>query len=153
VLLAILALVVGLAVGGLAGIFGVGPMLAQRLTVERLTPSSDSESPVESSKAWEPGVIYQLENLVVNPASSQGTRFLVVTLAVELDGPVSAAELERREAEARDLVLRVLGGKTVAELADIGARDSLKAELLETLASVVRVGEIRRLYLPQFVIQ
>jgi flagellar FliL protein len=72
---------------------------------------------------------------------------------VELDGPVSAAELERREAEARDLVLRVLGGKTVAELADIGARDSLKAELLETLAGVVRVGEIRRLYLPQFVIQ
>lgn len=154
VLLAILALVLGLAIGGLAGIFGVGPMLAQRLTAEHLGAVSvpEASTPVRAPSE-EPGVIYQLENLVVNPASSQGTRFLVATLAVELDGPVTAAELERREAEARDAVLRVLGSKTVAELSDISTRESLKSELLDTLAGVVRVGEMRRLYLPQFVIQ
>jgi flagellar FliL protein len=144
---------VGLAVGALAGVVGVGPIIAQRITVERLSPVGAAEVRTDPSASWEPGVIYELENLIVNPASSQGTRFLVVTLAVELDGPVTAAELERREAEARDAILRILGAKTVAELSDIGARDTLKAELVDALEGVVRVGEVRRLYLPQFVIQ
>lgn len=152
ILLAILALVVGLAVGGLVGVFGVGPILAKRIAVETLaTPVSRDVGFAGQSK--EPGVIYQLENLIVNPAGSQGTRFLLVTLAVELDDPVTAAELERREAAARDAVLRVLGSKTATELADITAREALKAELLETLTGVVGAGEVRRLYLPQFVIQ
>lgn len=154
ILLAILALIVGLAVGGVVGIFGVGPMLTQRLTSERLAPGFSggdvSSSPAPSK---EPGVIYELENLIVNPAGSQGTRFLLVTLAVELDGETTAAELERREAAARDAVIRVLGAKTVSELTDISARETLKVELLEALAGVVRVGEMRRLYLPQYVIQ
>jgi flagellar FliL protein len=153
ILLAILALVLGLAVGGVAGVFAVGPMLAQRLTAERLEPGARAVVRGDSSAAMPPGVIYELENLVVNPASSQGTRFLVATLAVEVDGVAAAAELERREAQARDAVLRVLGSKTVAQLADVSARDSLKVELLEVLSGVVRVGEMRRLYLPQFVIQ
>jgi flagellar FliL protein len=152
VILSILALVLGLSVGGVAGVFVFGPRLAQRITAERLAPAGRIEAP-EGKASWEPGVVYQLENLIVNPASTQGTRFLVVTLAIELDGAVTAAELERREAEARDTVLRVLGSKTVAQLSDISARDELKVELLDALSGVVRIGEMRRLYLPQFVIQ
>jgi len=160
ILLAILALLVGLAAGGVIGIFGVGPMMAQRMTAARLATVSSGEAggstPVETPAEippTHPGVIYELENLIVNPAGSQGTRFLVTTLAVELDTEEIASALEEREAAARDAVIDLLGSKTVVELSDIGIRDSLRAELAEALRKVIGVGGVRRIYLPQYVIQ
>jgi len=159
ILLAILALLVGLVAGGGVGILGVGPMLAQRMTANQLSALGVDTSTAKGAEPQylplpptAPGEIFELENLIVNPAGSQGTRFLVVSLALEVDSQ-AVTLLEEREAAVRDAILHLLGGKTVTELSDISRRDTLKDEMIELLHGVIRYPGIRYVYLPQFVIQ
>ncbi len=70
-----------------------------------------------------------IDNLVLNPSGSGGTRHLMLSVAVEVKDDADAEQMKARDAEVRDAVLHVLGSKTVDELADIAARDSLKLEL------------------------
>ena len=97
--------------------------------------------------------IHMLENLVLNPAQSNGTRFLMVSIAFELGSASAAEKLTQREAELRDVVLRVLGSKTVDDLARLSARDSLKLELRDSVRTLLPGGTLQRVYLPQYVIQ
>lgn len=136
-------LVAGLVLGGAVGGYALGPLVVKRL----------SEPAGGAVEARERGAIHVMEGLVVNPADSQGLRFLVATVAFEVDSPATAEELAARDAEVRDAVLGVLGSKTVAQLADVGGREALKEELRAVAAGMVEKGEVRRVYLPQFVIQ
>jgi flagellar FliL protein len=154
-LVAVLGLVTGLAVGGLAGAAWVGPKLVERLTaapVEEPVERKAGGRSKEGKGGGEPP-LHMLENLVVNPAESQGLRFLIVTLAIEVDRAETAAELAARDAEVRDALVRVLGSKTVAELADVASRGALKEELATTVSSLLSSGKVLQIYLPQFVIQ
>lgn len=149
---AVAALLIGLSVGAAVGIVAGGTLLAAWRS-GAVGHEPESEGGAGHSAAAAPAVVHTIDALVVNPADSDGLRFLMATMAVEVDGPATAAQLAQRDAEVREAVLRTLGSKTVSELADIGNRDTLKAELRAALLSVVERGDIRRIHLPQFVIQ
>jgi flagellar basal body-associated protein FliL len=58
-----------------------------------------------------------------------------------------------RDAEVRDVVVRLLSTKTVVELADAGRREAVKNELQGALAARFPKAGIRAVLFPQFVIQ
>jgi flagellar FliL protein len=98
--------------------------------------------------------VYTIENLVLNPAQSGGTRFLLLSIAFELKDEGSVEELKARDAELRDLVLATVGKRTVEELTDMTIRDSLKVELQGVAKGLLKKkSRVRRIYFPQFVIQ
>jgi flagellar FliL protein len=70
-----------------------------------------------------------MENLVLNPAESGGSRFLLFSLAFELRDQAAHDAMKARDAEMRDVVLAALGRRTTEQLADMALRDSLKAEV------------------------
>jgi flagellar FliL protein len=96
--------------------------------------------------------VYTLDNLVLNPAESGGTRFLLLTISFELKNAELAETMKARDAELRDAVLVTVGNKTVEQLSDVAARDSLKVELRAAAAKLFKKG-VKRVYFPQFVIQ
>ena len=171
--------IVGAVIGGGMGTFLVGPTLASKPAhAAEQTHGEDDEHGAEGDEAEHgegeeyddadsssshgekgghgeggSGEMYVIDNIVLNPAGSGGTRFLMLSLALELKAADAAAKLQSREPEVRDVVLRVLGSKTVEELADMAARDSLKSELRTEIGSLVGKRSVRRVYLPQFVIQ
>jgi len=153
-LAAVTALLLGLSVGAGVGIVAGGTLLAA-------WRSGELESKAETHGGGEqvvyveatPAVAHTIDALVVNPADSDGLRFLMATMVVEVDAASTAEQLQRRDAEVREAVLRTLGSKTVTELASIENRDALKEELREAMLSVLDRGYIRRIHLPQFVIQ
>jgi flagellar FliL protein len=67
--------------------------------------------------------------------------------------PKSTKSLEDRDAEIRDALIRAVGSKTVRELADVTLREALVADIRLALDGVVGAGVIRRIFIPQFVIQ
>jgi flagellar basal body-associated protein FliL len=143
--LAVLALTGGLAVGSFFGWKAVGPALAR----SRWQPKEEAPVTV-SEKAV---ALHQIENLVVNPAGSQGLRFLVVSIAIEVGDAKASADLVARDAELRDALVSLLGQKTVPELIDVGQREALRDEIRSTVVSILGRPSVLRVYLPLFVVQ
>lgn len=96
---------------------------------------------------------FQFDDLILNPAGTDGTRFLVLSLALEMKEDAGIAALEARDPEVRDVILTLLSAKTVQELADVTQRPALREELRERLNQLLGDDEVVRLYLPRFVIQ
>lgn len=109
-------------------------------------PKQAEDQPIEY------GEFAQLENLVVNPAQSDG-RFLMVSLGLEFSEPKVTEEIGERDVVIRDSILRLLGKRTIPELSDITLRDEIKDDLREALNGILEEGDINRLYFTQYVLQ
>jgi flagellar FliL protein len=175
---AILALVAGLAVGGGAGVFAVGPALASGIAPsgpgarpstaahadgEAGDEHADGDEGEEDKEAKEgehgkegeaSSTVFTIDNLVLNPAESGGTRFLLLTISFDMQNQAALDAIKARDAEMRDVVLATLGRRTVEELSTMSLRDSLKLELKDVARKQLgRKIVVRRVYFPQFVIQ
>lgn len=148
----VLALVAA-GVGGGLGMTLIGPAVAPALAA-RAEEGGKSSGGGHGGGHGEPAAtLHILENLVVNPAGSEGTRYLLVSVAVEPLDPEMVEDLAGMEVAFRHVLLTTLGSKTVPELTDISSRSRLVAELQDSLESVAGPGIINRIYLPQYVIQ
>ena len=139
--------IAGLLAGSAAGLFGIGPVLAKRKAATVATHKT--EGAVEKT----PAVTHSIENLVLNPAGSGGTRFLMVTATFELKDGGIEQQMKDHDAEVRDHILALLGKKTVEELSDITLRDGMKKEVLASVASLFPKDGVRKVFFAQFVIQ
>jgi len=173
---------IGLAVGGGTGAAVIGPMVAKKLgkvvapaathaAVETDTaaaegeashadaePPPESEKPAEGEKGKEgekggAAAMHLLENLVLNPANSGGSRFLLLSVAIETGTAKAAEDFKARDAELRDIILTALGSKTVDELVDMAAREKVKTEVQGAIVARFGKTSVKRLYFPQFVVQ
>ena len=165
---------VGLLVGGATGAIFVGPMVAKKMG--KVTPvvvaaegdsthgEADAEggdhapaegeaAPKEGEAAAEAAAVHLLENLVLNPASSGGSRFLLLTVAIEVGNTKAAEDFKSRDAELRDIILTSLGVKTVEELTEIARREQFKTELKTAINAKFGKKAVKSLYFPQFVVQ
>jgi flagellar protein FliL len=157
-------LVVGALAGGGAGAFFAGPLLAEMILGPADAAAAEAHAPAEAEEDHGSSddhggghgagaANYLVENLVLNPAQSNGTRFLMASVSLDLKEAAGAEALKARDAQVRDALLTVLGHKTVEQLTDIAARDSIKSELKTAVSAMFPEGTIRGIYLPQFVIQ
>jgi flagellar FliL protein len=173
---------VGLLVGGATGAVFVGPMVAKKMgKVTPVVVAADGEhadadadaeggdhadagadeaaadgehaAPKEGEGAAEAAAVHLLENLVLNPASSGGSRFLLLTVAIEVGNAKAAEDFKSRDAELRDIILTSLGVKTVEELTEIARREQFKAELMTAINAKFGKKAVKSLYFPQFVVQ
>jgi len=172
---------VGLLVGGATGAVFVGPMVAKKMgKVTPVVVAADGEhagadadaeggdhaeagadeeaaegeaAPKEGEAAAEAAAVHLLENLVLNPASSGGSRFLLLTVAIEVGNAKAAEDFKSRDAELRDIILTSLGVKTVEELTEIARREQFKTELKTAINAKFGKKAVKSLYFPQFVVQ
>jgi flagellar FliL protein len=160
-MIAVAGLVGGLVIGGLGGSFALGPILAKKLAAPKSAEaatteekSGDEEHGGKDGEKKAGATVHMMENLVLNPAGSNGTRFLMAAVAAEVKDEKVKEEMNGRDAELRDAILRVLGERTVDQLADMGLREGLKKELIDSLNSRLQSKTaVKRVYFPQFVIQ
>jgi flagellar FliL protein len=157
-LLLIVVIVLGVVIGGGGGAFVAAPLLAGKPPAA----AADSGAHGEEATASEEGghgeegsapVLHLVENMVLNPANSNGSRFLLLSVGLSVKDAAAAKSLADRDAEVRDVVLGIMGTRTIEELTDIARRDSLKAEIRTAVRERFGDGAAREVYFPQFVIQ
>lgn len=151
------AVVLGLGGGGFVGFMIVSPAVVERAGAAEAPAAEEGYGEGEQGESEygsdAPSELHLIENLVVNPAQSDGLRFLLVTVAVDAASGSALTEVENREIELRDALLRLFGSKTVVELSDPTGRSALIEEVRLRLEEVLGDGKIRRVFVPQFVIQ
>jgi flagellar FliL protein len=141
--------------GSAVGLFLVGPMVSGPAAPPADAAESDAKGGEHGGEAAAgAGTLYLIDNMVLNPAGSNGSRFLLVATSVEVSDAAIVEELRGRDAEARDVLSGVLGARTVEELSDLTRRDSLRSEIARALNHMVkRPQAVRRVHFPQFVVQ
>lgn len=138
----------------------VGAVVGALIIAPRFQPAAPAvtagldPAPAEPApEGPEKGPIFRVDNLIVNPAGSQGSRFLMISLAVETPDAKVDAVLRRQEARIRDLAISLLERLTMEALSTPGIRDSLKRQLSDTISAVAGTSTKLRVFLPQFVVQ
>jgi flagellar FliL protein len=150
----VIALTVGLIAGAGAGSLVVGPLLASPGAKADEGDHAAECLPAEGAEGEGPVAVYSIENVVLNPAQSGGTRFLMASVGFGMRDSVEVEHMHARDAELRDIVIRVLGSKTVPELSDIQTRTTvIKEEMRAEVEHLVGEEALVDIYFPQFVIQ
>jgi flagellar FliL protein len=173
---------VGLLVGGATGAVFVGPMVVKKMgkvtpvvvavdgehgdaaadgeggdhadaSADEAAADGEHAAPKEGEAKAEGAAVHVLENLVLNPASSGGSRFLLLTVAIEVGTAKAGEDFKSRDAELRDIILTALGVKTVEELTEIARREQFKTELKTAINAKFGKKAVKSLYFPQFVVQ
>lgn len=156
ILLAVVV-VLGIGLGGAGGVMMAGPLLAGGAApaagADSTGAAEDGDDDEAAADTTAPAVVYMVENLVLNPAGTNGSRFLLLTLGLAVPDEAASQTLQARDPELRDVVIRILGAKGVDQLADITRRDSLKSELRTALVERFGKKSVLDVYFPQFVIQ
>jgi flagellar basal body-associated protein FliL len=171
-LLPFVLLVVGLLVGTAAGAVVAGTAAikaagaqATRTKAEKPRDTvgeehgdeGDDGHEADTDRTGSEGVPYEIEDLVLNPAGSQGARFLMAKVSLSLRDAEAVEKLKARDAEVRDLVLGVLGSRTAEELVaaqrEGTARDSLKEAVRGPVSRMLPRGVVLRVSFPRLVVQ
>lgn len=101
----------------------------------------------------EGGAVHRIENLIVNPAGSQGRRFLMMTVAIEVPDAKDESILREKDAMLRDAIIGALEGQSITTITSPGGRDSVKVAIRRAVAPLVDDFDYVNIYLPQFVLQ
>ncbi|EIQ00364.1 flagellar basal body-associated protein [Opitutaceae bacterium TAV1] len=96
---------------------------------------------------------YTFENVIVNLAGTQGTRYLKVTFIVTGSDPELAATCEAKRPQLLDVTLNVLSSLSLADLEEAGARNLLREKLVTAINGAVGKRIAEQIWFSDFVVQ
>lgn len=99
------------------------------------------------------GVYYKMDNIIINPAHSNGERYLIISLAFEMNNSADVAQAEKMNVEIIDRINSHLIRKTAEELSSVDKRDEIKNELKTEVNEVLEKKAVRNLFITKYVIQ
>lgn len=94
-----------------------------------------------------------IKDLIINPAGTNGTRFLLTTVGLEVPTAEIKTELEQKEIQTRDILNSVLTSKGLEELTVPQFKETLRKEILEKVNANLKTGKVRNVYFSKFIIQ
>lgn len=97
--------------------------------------------------------IYEMEELVINPAKTQGKRYLLVEISLEIADKEHIPKLENEKMRLKQAMIEALSSRTVEELANVEARENLRTELIQIINSAIGVRSVRNLYFTKYIMQ
>jgi len=101
----------------------------------------------------ESGVLYQFGDVIANPAETEGTRFLKVTIYLELRKGEYQKIVDKYKPKLQDATLQILSSKTVEELEDVSKREVLRKEITDAMNSILGRKAVLKIFFTEFVIQ
>lgn len=97
--------------------------------------------------------VLELDNIMVNPADTDGLRFLVANIAIDLGDKELVEEMRSKNYEVRDVITAVLESQSIDMLTAPGARDSLKVIIATAIAPLLEGRHVVDVFIPYLVIQ
>jgi flagellar protein FliL len=97
--------------------------------------------------------IFVVKDVIVNPAGTNGTRFLLTTVGFEINGVEQEKEIEKKEVQVRDVLNTILTSKGLDELVSTEQREQLRKEIFQKVGEVLPAGTLSNVYFSKFIIQ
>lgn len=114
-------------------------------TVEK---NQSGEKPLEEEQQ-----VFLLKEVLVNPAGTNGTRFLLTSIGFEVSTLEAKQEIEKKEVQVRDVMNSILTNKTLPDLIDTQKREEIRSEIAQKTGELLKNGMLKKVYFSKFIIQ
>ena len=138
---------------------GIGAYIVGARTIT-LTPVSEptakmaiAPSRTVDTKVDKLGPLVPIDEFLINLLDKDNSRYLKATMTLEVDNEDAAEEIQTRMPQIRDAILLLTSNKTFAELQDLQGKMQLRAELIGHLNTLLTKGQVKHIYITNFVIQ
>jgi flagellar FliL protein len=115
--------------------------------------SKSGDKPKKEGAKVEEGVTFALDPFVVNLSDPTGTRFLKVSLQLELAGPAVSEKAKTKTPQMRDAIISLLTSKTSDALISPEGKLQLKDEINLRVNQILGENSVKNVYLTDFVMQ
>ncbi len=140
----------------LVAVLGLGGFIAWKLM--NMQPSAPGQQAQASAPAPDPGprkpgILLEMDNVTVNLADPEESRFLRVKIKLEVANEEDKMRIEELKTQIRDLVITVLSSKTFADVRSPQGKFALKEELVYRINNLAGGHPVKTLYFSDFVAQ
>ncbi len=97
--------------------------------------------------------IYVVEDLIINPAGTDGKRLLLTSIGFDLLTEQNQKELKEKEVLVKDAVISVLSSKDMTRLSNALYRDSLRMEISQRITQLMPDVKINNVYFSKYILQ
>lgn len=109
--------------------------------------------------------IFLLEDIIVNPAGTRGSRYLSVSIGVETAaehqeaagghgrGGASTSQFDLKKPLLRDALIRILSSKTIIQLTSAEEKEAIRQEILQSFRELLAPAPVYQIYFVDFVLQ
>ena len=120
---------------------------------EAVANEKAAETAAAESSESEQTNLFIVKDVIINPAGTNGGRFLLTTVGIEVTTPESVKELEKKELQVRDILNSILTSKSISELVDVSQREALRGEIAKNVGALLRSGKMKNVYFSKYIIQ
>jgi flagellar FliL protein len=99
------------------------------------------------------GKLFPLDTFIVNLADQERSRYLRVTMDLELVAPTDTEKLNERLPQVRDRILMLLPSKRFADIASTEGKTALRDEIIGKLNGLFPENVITNIFFTEFVVQ
>jgi flagellar protein FliL len=107
----------------------------------------------EKNKKHEETESFNLDSLIVNLADGDGSRYLRISMVLEVAKKEVVAELEKRKPQLKNIALMLLPMKKFQELNSTEGKKALRDELMAKMNEVIGGPFITDIFFTEFVVQ
>lgn len=127
----------------------VFPLTASQPTVVHDTEKVDPAIEIQTEEIN----LFVVGDIVINPAGTNATRFLLTTIGMQVSTEDTYTEMDRKELQVRDALNTILSSKRLDELVNVEHRPLLRKEISEKVNSLLQTGKVEQVYFSKFIIQ
>jgi flagellar FliL protein len=145
----VVAVLLVLTIGLAAGFFMMWNKLSALSTQANMAVTSQNGK----AQAAALGPLYSLDTFIVNLADAGRSRYLRVTMDLELANSSDAGKLTERLPQIRDSILMILPSKQFDDIAGMEGKIALRDEILAKLNSLFGNTVVTNIFFTEFVVQ
>jgi flagellar FliL protein len=97
--------------------------------------------------------LFNLEPFIVNLQDNSGTRYLKLTINLELSEGASAADLTAQSTQIRDSLIILLSSKSYTDIGTVEGKYLMRDEIVARVNQFLKKGKVKTAYFTEFVIQ
>lgn len=120
---------------------------------DKSSEESEKKNEKKSSEKSVGDFLFTLEDVICNPAESNGKILVLTSLGFDMNSAESKKIMEEKSVILKDIVISSIARKTVSELNNVAKRDSLKIQIVQNIESKIPNVKINDLYFSKFIIQ
>jgi flagellar FliL protein len=150
ILLLLISVLLVLTIGLAGAFFMMWNKLSTLNTQTNLIANAQAaQNQVENSM----GPIFSLETFIVNLPDESRSRYLRVTMDLELNAKNDADMLSDRLPQIRDSILTILPSKRFEDIASIEGKTALRDEIIAKVNGILNKNVVSNIFFSEFVVQ